>query len=269
MRGAVAAGHPLTAEAGARVLREGGNAVDAAVAAAFVSWVSESTLTGPGSGGFMLVHRARDHSTRVLDFFVSMPGLGLDEAGLREMEEVDVDFSGGSTQMFRIGAASCAVPGAALGLQEAHRAYGSKPWGELLTPAIELAREGVELTRGQAYLHAILDLILRHTPESRDVYERAGERLVAGDLLVQRDLARTLEVLAERGAADMYHGDLARAIVAHIEAGGGWLTERGLADYRVIRRRPVQTDFRGMEFLSNPPPSAGGILIAYGLGLLD
>src|SRR5436853_582715 len=77
MRGAIAAGHPLTAEAGARVLREGGNAVDAAVGAALVSWVAESTLTGPGAGGFMLVHRSRDRSTRVLDFFVGMPGLGL------------------------------------------------------------------------------------------------------------------------------------------------------------------------------------------------
>ena len=176
MRGAIAAGHPLTAEAGARVLREGGNAVDAAVAAAFVSWVSEGTLTGPGAGGFMLVHRARDCSTRVLDFFVAMPGLGLREASLRPMEEVDVDFSGGSTQLFRIGAASCAVPGAALGLEEAHRSFGTLPWKDLFAPAIELARDGVELTRGQAYLHAILDLILRHTPESRAIYERNGER---------------------------------------------------------------------------------------------
>src|SRR5947208_10146563 len=260
MRGAVAAGHPLTAEAGARVLREGGNAVDAAVAAAFVSWVSESTLTGPGSGGFMLVHRARDHSTRVLDFFVSMPGLGLDEAGLREMEEVDVDFSGGSTQMFRIGAASCAVPGAALGLQEAHRAYGSKSWGELLTPAIELAREGVELTRGQAYLHAILDLILRHTPESRAVYEQDGERLSAGDTLVQEDLAQTLELLADEGAKTLYAGRLARAIAEHVRAGGGCITRRDLKEYRVVRRRPVAADFRGHDYLSNPPPGAGRIL---------
>src|SRR5947209_19439431 len=101
MRGAVAAGHPLTAEAGARVLREGGNAVDAAVGAAFVSWVAESTLTGPGAGGFMLVHRARDRSTRVLAFFVAMPGLRLRGPAPREMEGVDVDFCGGSTQMFR------------------------------------------------------------------------------------------------------------------------------------------------------------------------
>ncbi len=269
MRGAIAAGHPLTAEAGARVLRGGGNAVDAAVAAALVSWVSESTVTGPGSGGFMLVHRARDCSTRVVDFFVSMPGLGLRDAGLRQMEEVDVDFSGGSTQMFRIGAASCAVPGAPLGLEEAHRAYGTLPWEELFVPAVELAREGVELTRGQAYLHAILDLILRHSRESRAVYERNGERLVAGDTLVQRDLARTLELLAERGAKALYGGELARAMVDHVRPGGGCITLRDLKEYRVVRRRPVTAEFRGHEYLSNPPPSAGGILIAYGLGLLD
>jgi gamma-glutamyltranspeptidase/glutathione hydrolase len=269
MRGAIAAGHRLTAEAGARILAAGGNAVDAAVGAALVSWVAESTLTGPGSGGFMLVHRARDCSTRVLDFFVAMPGLGLADAGLREMEAIDVDFSGGSTQVFRIGAASCAVPGAALGLEEAHRSFGTLPWAELFGPAIELARGGVELTPGQAYLHAILDLILRHTPESRAVYEREGERLVVGDTLVQTDLAGTLELLAERGAAELYRGALARRVADHVQAGGGCITLQDLEAYRVVRRRPVETAFRGHDYLSNPPPSAGGVLIAYGLGLLD
>jgi gamma-glutamyltranspeptidase/glutathione hydrolase len=269
MRGAVAAGHPLTAEAGARVLREGGNAVDAAVAAALVSWVAESTLTGPGAGGFMLVHRARDRSTRVLDFFVAMPGVGLRDNRPGEMEEVDVDFSGGSTQLFRIGPASCAVPGAALGLEEAHRAYGKLAWPELFAPAIELARAGVELTPGQAYLHAILDLILRHTDESRQVYELDGERLVAGDTLVQKDLAGTLELLAERGATELYRGELARAIADHVRGGDGCITARDLSEYRVIRRRPVHAAFRGHNYLSNPPPSVGGILIAYGLGLLE
>src|ERR1041385_5196052 len=113
MRGAVAAGHPLTAEAGAAVLAEGGNAVDACIAAAFVSWVAESTLTGPGAGGFMLVHRAADRSTRVFDFFVAMPGLGREAARLPEMDAVDVDFSGGSHQVFHIGPGSVAVPGKA------------------------------------------------------------------------------------------------------------------------------------------------------------
>jgi gamma-glutamyltranspeptidase / glutathione hydrolase len=269
MRGAVAAGHPLTAQAGAGVLESGGNAVDAAVAAALVSWVAESPLTGPGSGGFMLVHRARDRSTRMFDFFVAVPGLGLDGNDPVEMEPVDVDFSGGSTQVFRIGAASCAVPGAALGLERAHRSFGSMPWHELFQPAIALARNGVELNNGQAYLHRILDLILRHTPESRGVYDLNGDRLVAGDTLVQTDLAQTLELLAANGANDFYTGPLASAIADHVQASGGRITRRDLEEYRPIRRRPVRADFCHEEFLSNPPPSRGGTLIAYGLPLLE
>src|SRR5262245_41406999 len=206
MRGAIAAGHLLTAEAGARALEAGGNAVDAAVGAALVSWVAESPLTGPGSGGFMLVHRARDRSTRVFDFFVAVPGLGLHQRELSAMDRVDVDFSGGSTQVFHIGAASCAVPGAALGLETAHKAFARLPRPDLCGPASEHARNGGELNAGQAYLHAILDLILRHSRESRAVYELNGERLAAGDTLVQKDLAGTLELLAERGAGALYTG---------------------------------------------------------------
>src|SRR4051795_2967332 len=167
MNGAIAAGHPLTAAAGARVLEEGGNAVDACVAAAFASWVAESPLTGPGAGGFMLVHRARDHSDRLLDFFVTVPGLGSRPPRASDMERIDIDFDGDSSQVFRIGAGSCAVPGAAAGLEAAHRSFGSFPWPRFFEPALALARDGVELTRAQAYLHAILDLILRHTDEGR------------------------------------------------------------------------------------------------------
>src|SRR5712691_2748510 len=216
MRGAIAAGHPLTAEAGARVLREGGNAVDAAVGAALVSWVAESTLTGPGAGGFMLVHQARDHSTRVLDHFVTVPGLGLGRRDVAEMESVDVAFTPESSQAFRIGTASCAVPGATAGLGEAHRLFGTLPWRVLLEPAIRHAREGIVVTKPQAYLHAILDLILRHTDEGRAIYGRDGDRLVAGDRLVMADLARTLEQLAEKGADDLYRGELARLVAGHV-----------------------------------------------------
>ena len=269
MRGAVAAGHPLTAEAGAAVLAEGGNAVDACIAAAFVSWVAESTLTGPGAGGFMLVHRARDRTTRVLDHFVSVPGLGLGRREVAEMDSVDVAFTSESSQAFRIGAASCAVPGAAAGLGEAQRLFATLPWHVLLEPAIRHAREGVVLTKSQAYLHAIQDLILRHTAEGRAIYGPQGDRLVAGDRLVMTDLASTLERLAERGPDDLYTGELARAIVAHLREGGGAITRRDLAEYRVIRRRPVRVRFLGHEFESNPPPSAGGILIGLGVSLLD
>src|SRR3989442_14671599 len=269
LRGGGAAGHPLAAQAGADVLAVGGNAVDAAVGAALVSWVAESPLTGPGSGGFMLVHRARDRSTRVFDFFVSVPGLGLSQSKLAEMDRVDVDFSGGSTQVFHIGAASCAIPGAAVGLEQAHRSFGRLPWRDLFGPAIDLARNGVELNNGQAYLHTILDLILRHTPESRAVYEQDGERLMAEDTLVQKDLAGTLELIAEQGGKVLYEGELAGRISEHVRAHGGCITKEDLESYRVIRRRPVSASFCGEEYLSNPPPSAGGILIAYGLPLLE
>jgi gamma-glutamyltranspeptidase/glutathione hydrolase len=268
MKGAVAGGHVLTARAGAQVLEAGGNAVDAAVGAALVSWVAESPLTGPGAGGFMLVHRARDKSTRVFDHFVAIPGLG-DGRALGGMDHVDVDFSGGSTQRFHIGAASCAIPGAALGLETAHRAFGRLPWRELFQPAIELARGGVRLNEGQAYLHRILDLILRHTPEATAIYELDGRALAVGDTLVQRDLAGTLERLAENGAQELYTGELGARTVEHIRARGGCFTQRDLNEYRVIRRRPVRARFCGEEFYSNPPPSRGGVLIAYGLPLLE
>jgi len=268
MKGAVAGGHALTAQAGAQALEAGGNAVDAAVAAALVSWVAESPLTGPGAGGFMLVHRGRDRSTRVFDFFTAIPGLG-DGREPGGTHHVVIDFSGGSTQQFEIGAASCAIPGAALGLETAHRAFGRLPWRELFQPAIQLARNGVQLNEGQAYLHRILDLILRHTPEATAIYEHDGAALGVGDTLVQRDLAHTLELLAANGAQELYTGELGVRMVEHIRANGGCFTQRDLTEYRVIRRRPVRARFCGEEFYSNPPPSRGGVLLAYGLPLLE
>ena len=268
MRGAIAAGHPLTAEAGAEILTEGGNAVDACLAAAFASWVAESPLTGPGGGGFLLVHRARDRTDRLLDFFVAAPGHGANGRVEPHMESIDVDFDGSSSQVFLVGPGSCAVPGTVAGLEAAHRRYGSLPWPRLLEPAITLARGGVELTPPQAYLHAILDLILRHTPEGRAVYGGTG-RLTAGERIVMTDLADTLERLAKAGAVELYGGELGRAVVQHLQKRGGLITDGDLAVYRVMWRRPLRVPFEGHEFVSNPPPSSGGILIGYGLKLLD
>jgi gamma-glutamyltranspeptidase/glutathione hydrolase len=268
MKGAVAAGHPLTAQAGARILAEGGNAVDACIAAGFVSWVTESPLTGPGAGGFMLVHRARDHSDRVLDSFVTIPGRGLrvDEGG--QMEEALVPFDRRTVQLFRIGGASCAVPGAVAGLGEAHRLFSRLPWPKLIEPAIEIAREGVALNKQQAFLHTILDVALRAKPEGREIYGD-GRPLQTGESLYMRDLADTLELLAAEGADAFYRGDLAREISRFVRAQGGRISEDDLASYRVIRRRPVRAAFHGHEFVSNPPPSAGGLLIAFALRVLD
>jgi gamma-glutamyltranspeptidase / glutathione hydrolase len=272
MKGSVAAGHRLTAEAGARMLAEGGNAVDACVAAAFAAWVAESPLTGPGAGGFALVLPAGGRPARLADFFVATPGLGRPVPGGAEMQAIDVGFGGDSetTQVFRIGEASCAVPGSTAGLEAVHEAYGRLPWPELLRPAIELARDGVELSRPQAHLHAILDLILRHAPEGRRIYSRPdGGRLQPGDTLRLPDLADTLERIAAEGADALYRGELAGAIADTVAAGGGSLTEEDLAAYGVTWRRPVRVPYRGQEVISNPPPSSGGILIAYGLALLE
>src|SRR5262245_17761111 len=268
MRGAIAAGHRLTAEAGAEILAEGGNAVDACLAAAFVSWVAESPLTGPASGGFLLVHRARDRSARLLDFFVAVPGRGSKRPAKPHMESIDIDFDGSSSQVFLIGPGSCAVPGALAGLEAAHARYATLPWRRLLYPAISLAREGVELTPQQAYLHAIIDLILRHAPEGRAIYGEHG-RMRAGERVVMDDLASTLEVLAEGGAQALYRGELGRELVRYLSANGGLITREDLAEYRVIWRRPIRVPYEQHEFVSNPPPSSGGILIGYGLSLLD
>jgi gamma-glutamyltranspeptidase / glutathione hydrolase len=268
MRGAVAAGHPLTAQAGARVLEEGGNAVDACVAAGFVSWVTESPLTGPGAGGFMLVHRSSDGSDRLLDFFVAIPGRGLEGQLPAPMVEVDVPFDEHTIQLFRIGGASCAVPGTVAGLGEAHRLYGRMPWQELVAPAIEVARRGVPLSSQQAFLHAILDVALRAEEEGRRIYGRRAP-LAEGDALFMSDLADTLELLAAKGPRAFYTGELARATSRSVRERGGLLTEDDLASYRVIRRRPVRASFRQHEFVSNGPPSSGGLLIGFALRLLD
>ena len=268
MKGAVAAGHPLTAEAGARILAAGGNAVDACIAAAVVSWVVESPLTGPGGGGFMLVHRARDRSDRVLDFFVTVPGRGLAAGEGGDMEAVDVAFDVEALQTFRVGAASVAVPGTVAGLAEAHRLYAKLPWAELFAPALETARKGVRLNESQALLHAILDPVLRYGPEARRIYgEDRG--LGAGDVIPTGDLATTLEVLAAEGERAFYEGELGRRISEVLRADGGRVTDEDLAAYRVIRRTPVRATYRGREFVSNPPPSSGGVLIAFALRVLD
>jgi len=269
MRGAIAAGHPLTAEAGARVLAEGGSAVDACIAAAFASWVTESMLSGPGAGGFFLVHDAASARTRLADFFVCEPGLGGEKRAFADMKQVDVAFQPDSLQAFSIGEASCAVPGAPKGLEEVHRRFGKLPWRELVAPAIELARRGVEITPAQAFLHQILDPILRHSVQGRRVYETDGRRYHAGDVFRPLDLAGTLEQLAAEGADALYGGELGHALVAHIQGEGGKITRQDLERYRVVWRRPVHSRYRGCEFVSNPPPSSGGILVAYGLRLLD
>ncbi|HEY7421876.1 MAG TPA: gamma-glutamyltransferase [Gaiellaceae bacterium] len=258
MRGALAAGHPLTAAAGADVLSAGGNAVDACIAAGAVSWVCESPLTGPAGGGFLLVHRVSEARTRLLDFFVSVPER---TPSPEELVGLVVDY-GDSQQTFYTGPMSVAVPGAALGLWEAHRRWGSVPWAELLAPATRLAREGVVLNEIQAFLHRILDPLLRYYPEGDALYG-PGSALLEGERFAMPELADTLEQVAVEGAGCLYRGELAERIVAHVP-----LTLDDLARYEVLEREPLAVSFRGEELRTNPAPAAGGRLLAAGLEAL-
>jgi gamma-glutamyltranspeptidase/glutathione hydrolase len=258
MRGALAAGHPLTAEAGAEILRAGGNAVDACIAAAAVSWVCESPLTGPGGGGFLLVHRAQEARTRLLDFFVAHPER---ESSPDELLGIVVDY-GDSQQIFYTGPMSVAVPGTVLGLWEACARWGSVPWADLLAPAAKLAREGVVLTEAQGYLHEILDLLLRYSPEGDALYG-PGRALRTGERFAVPDLGDTLERLAAEGADYFYRGELAEQIAAHVP-----ITLEDLARYEVIEREPLAVSYRGDDIRTNPPPSGGGRLLEVGLEIL-
>ena len=264
--GVVAAGHPETAEAGARALREGGNAVDAAVAAVGASLVTESPLTGLGAGGHMLIHRPGEEPV-LLDFFVAAPGLGAVERS-SELLPIEIDF-GDATQVFNVGAASCGVPGVPSGLAEAARRFGSLPLRVLLERGAELARVGVVLNREQAYLLALLEPILALEAQGAAHYRRDGKVLVEGETVRFPELAGSIELLGERGAAPFYSGEIAAAMSDRVLAGGGELTREDLAAYGTIARVPVRATYRGREFLSNPPPSSGGVLIALALELLD
>ena len=256
MNGMVAAGHQLTAEAGARVLREGGNAVDAAIAAMLVSWVAEPLLTGPGAGGYMLVAGAGETET-LLDFFVAAPGFDAGDHDRHcDLEAVEVSF-GDATQVFNVGAASVGTYGNPAGIEEAARRWGTVPLAELAKPAAEHARDGVPLNAQQAYIYSILEGIVR-------------ERLLReGELFRDAELADTIERLGSEGAAPFYTGDIAAAVVAELEPRGGFLTTEDLARYEAVARDPVRVSYRGREILTNPPPNAGGTLLAMAMGLLE
>jgi gamma-glutamyltranspeptidase/glutathione hydrolase len=264
----VAAGHPLTAQAGVDALRAGGNAVDAAVAAMLTSWVVEPLLTGPGAGGYMLVAGAGEEPV-LLDFFVAAPGFGADVERRAPLVPVEVDFAGDARQVFHVGASSCGTYGNPAGVDEAMRRWGTMALAELAAPAAALARGGTVLTTHQAEVVTLLDAILRTTPEVGALYAPGGALLSEGDVFRSPELGDTIERLGAEGAAPFYVGDIADAVVARIAAGGGVLTAEDLGRYEALAREPLRVRYRDRDVLTNPPPSAGGILLALSLRLLD
>ena len=265
----VAAGHRLSARAGAQALAAGGGAADAVCAAAFAGAVAESPLTGPAAGGFLMV-RSPAGETALLDFFVAVPGLG---PGGRRLDPDDLDsFTvpfGGADQVFHIGPASVAVPGMIAGLGEAVRRFGRLSLADVVAPAVVLAREGVLLTRETAYLHEILTDMLTFTPAAAAVYAPGGHLLGEGERVRFDDLAQTLHHLGQAGAESMRDGALAAAITDHLAESGGLVTPDDLRGYRVIDRTPLGIGYRDVTLLINPPPSSGGALIAAALRAME
>ncbi len=265
--GVIAAGHPLTARAGADVLLAGGNAVDAAVGGMLTSFACEPLLTALGAGGYMLVV-APDRDPVLLDFFVEGSGRGADRGSRAELVPISVSF-GDAIQVFNIGAASVGTYGVPAGLCAASERFGRIPLAELARPAAVLAREGVPLNVQQAYVVEILADIVTATPEAAALFAPEGRPLRAGETIRQPELADALELLGAEGAEPFYTGDIAAAIVEWVRDRGGMLTEADLAAYEVVDRNPVRASYRGREVLTNPPPSAGGLLIARALSLLE
>ena len=276
-QGVVAAGHPLTAQAGARVLREGGNAVDAAVAAMLASFAAEQLLTGLGAGGYMLV-AGGDEEPALLDFFVEAPSnrrsSGVERDGTAgspppaELRAVDVSF-GDAAQVFHIGPASCGVYGTPAGVCAAIERWGTMPLAELAAPAAALARDGVQLNAGQAYIAKILADLLTSTPECAALWAPCGHVLQEGELLRNPELGDALLLLGQEGAEPFYRGEIAATVCDWMAARGAALSSENLAGYRAVAREPARVRYRDREVLTNPPPSAGGTLLAYALALLD
>ena len=268
-KGVVAAGHELTARAAEMILREGGNAFDAILAATCAACVTEPVLCSLGGGGFLLAQTG-DGRSCVYDFFVHTPKARRPVEQL-DFEEVIADF-GTAQQLFHIGLGSIATPGAVRGVFEIHRELGSVPMKEIVAPAISFARDGVRLDPLQAYIFSIVEKIYTATPEARAVWgssSRPGRLVGGGELLRQPQVGDTLEILAIEGDDLFYRGEIARTLVEQCRDGGGCLAMEDLEQYRVERRSPLAVDYRDNRLLTNPPPSSGGLLIAFALKLLE
>jgi len=267
-QGAIAAGHEQTAEAARIMLREGGNAFDAALAAMAAACVAEPVLASLGGGGFLLA-RAADADPVVYDFFVQTP------RRRRPLGEIDfrpivADF-GDAQQEFHIGLGAAATPGAVKGLFRIHRDLGRLPLSLILEPARQLALEGVAVNPLQHYIATIVEPILRATPPAFALHASPTnpEKLAGpGERVAMPDFAACLDALAAEGEDLFYRGELAAVLTRDCHEQGGWLTRDDLTAYQVEKRRPLGLDYRDARIYTNPAPSLGGMLIGFALELM-
>jgi gamma-glutamyltranspeptidase/glutathione hydrolase len=256
--GAVAAGNAHTAAAAAQVLRAGGNAVDAAVAAGFAASVAEPGLASPGGGGFLLC-APPDGPERLLDFFVDAPGRGRPAGAVAPpLLPITLSFAG-ADQVFSAGWASVAVPGCLDGWLHASRTLGRLPLAQVVAPAARLARDGAVLDETQAGLLVLLREVLLLTEEGRALFAPHGELLRAGERLRNPLLADVLDDVA-RGSVTGF-ASLGGRLQDGADRAGALVGAQDLAAYAVVEREPLRTAYRDAEVVTNAPPSFGGTLV--------
>ncbi len=264
----VASGHTLVSATAAAILREGGNAFDAVVAAGFASAVVEPTLTSLGGGGFLLGHSEKQGQSLFFDFFVDTPGRNLDTADLDpHFFPVTVNFSGVG-QDFNIGLGSVAVPGTLKGLVHIQKRLGRMSLAEVIAPARELAKEHVINEQQGNFLRLLYPILTLH-PDARAIYEPGGIYKKTGDQQHNPDCAAFLEQVAEDDGESFYRGEIANRIDRDMKEGGGYLTREDLAAYQVFERTPLKIPYRGYHLLTCPEPSMGGTLIGLSIALLE
>lgn len=266
---AIAAGHRETAQAAADILADGGNAVDAALAGLLASCVAEPVLASLGGGGFLLVRPAEGKPV-LYDFFVQTPRRKRPDSETA-VDQIQANF-GTATQPFSIGLGTVATPGVFSGVFAAHADHGRAPIGLIAEPACRLARKGIPFSAFQAHVSTIVAPIVLATADARAMFanpEDPDKPLPEGALFTAPAMADVIESVAAEGPRLFYEGEIAARIAEACLAGGGHLGREDLAGFRTVRRPPLKSAFNGVDMMSNPPPSAGGSLIAFGLSLLD
>jgi gamma-glutamyltranspeptidase/glutathione hydrolase len=254
----VASVHRDSSQVGADIMRQGGNAVDAAVAVGFALAVVHPEAGNIGGGGFMLFRRA-DGEVHFLDYREKAPA--------KARADMYLDQNGNVIEKAStIGYKAIAVPGSVAGLAYAQKRWGKLSLKQVMEPAIRLARDGFTLDYPEAM--DLRNKELSKFPESRRIFQRDGSYYQAGEVFRQPELAKTLERIAEN-PDDFYHGTLARELAAAMQKGGGLITAQDLADYEVKERQPIRGTYRGYEIISAPPPSSGGVALIESLNILE
>ncbi|UJF24878.1 gamma-glutamyltransferase [Suttonella sp. R2A3] len=261
--GMVATQEAYATEVGVQILEKGGNAVDAAVAVGFTLAVTLPRAGNLGGGGFMLYFDNDDDKGVAIDYREKAPANATRDQFLDANGDADSNLS-------QFHGLSVGVPGTVAGLLKAHEEHGSLPLEDLITPAIELAENGIVVSPDLADSLADLKERIGKWPSSEKIFYKAdGSNYEPGDILVQKDLANTLRLILEKGAAGFYEGPVAKSIVKAVKEADGNMEMSDFANYQAVNRQPVAGDYRGYKVISMPPPSSGGIHIIQILNMLE